>query len=78
VQRYGLAEPCDDIEPVLRHVALAQGRMQKVKVLTGTGECFGGGSSATWGTGARLWGILGWLQALLIPPSAPTTQGTST
>ncbi|XP_075279383.1 mitochondrial ribosome-associated GTPase 1 isoform X3 [Opisthocomus hoazin] len=38
VQRYGLAEPCDDIEPVLRHVALAQGRMQKVKVLTGTGN----------------------------------------
>ncbi|XP_054688623.1 mitochondrial ribosome-associated GTPase 1 isoform X6 [Grus americana] len=38
VQRYGLAEACDDIEPVLRHVALAQGRTQKVKVLTGTGN----------------------------------------
>ncbi|NXT94033.1 MTG1 GTPase, partial [Anhinga rufa] len=38
VQRYGLAEACDHIEPVLRHVALAQGRTQKVKVLTGTGN----------------------------------------
>ncbi|XP_075361596.1 mitochondrial ribosome-associated GTPase 1 [Mycteria americana] len=38
VQRYGLAKACDDIEPVLRHVALTQGRTQKVKVLTGTGN----------------------------------------
>ncbi|NWX46122.1 MTG1 GTPase, partial [Steatornis caripensis] len=38
VQRYGLSEPCDNIEPVLRRVALAQGRTQKVKVLTGTGN----------------------------------------
>ncbi|NXY80488.1 MTG1 GTPase, partial [Glareola pratincola] len=38
VQRYGLAEACDAIEPVLRHVALARGRTQKVKVLTGTGN----------------------------------------
>ncbi|KAK1195862.1 MTG1 GTPase, partial [Pygoscelis papua] len=38
VRRYGLAEACDDIEPVLRRVALAQGRTQKVKVLTGTGN----------------------------------------
>ncbi|NXU26941.1 MTG1 GTPase, partial [Thalassarche chlororhynchos] len=38
VQRYGLAKACDDIEPVLRRVALAQGRTQKVKVLTGTGN----------------------------------------
>ncbi|NXC70415.1 MTG1 GTPase, partial [Anhinga anhinga] len=38
VQRYGLAEACDRIEPVLRRVALAQGRTQKVKVLTGTGN----------------------------------------
>ncbi|XP_075010140.1 mitochondrial ribosome-associated GTPase 1 isoform X3 [Calonectris borealis] len=38
VQRYGLAQACDDIEPVLRRVALAQGRTQKVKVLTGTGN----------------------------------------
>ncbi|NXT27841.1 MTG1 GTPase, partial [Syrrhaptes paradoxus] len=38
VQRYGLAEACDDIEAVLKHVALAQGWTQKVKVLTGTGN----------------------------------------
>ncbi|NWT04285.1 MTG1 GTPase, partial [Mionectes macconnelli] len=38
VQRYGLGEPCDDIESVLKRVALAQGRTQKVTVLTGTGN----------------------------------------
>ncbi|NWY52558.1 MTG1 GTPase, partial [Chionis minor] len=38
VQRYGLAEACNDIEPVLRQVALTRGRTQKVKVLTGTGN----------------------------------------
>ncbi|NXC33055.1 MTG1 GTPase, partial [Campylorhamphus procurvoides] len=38
VQRYGLSEPCDEIEPVLKSVALAQGRTQKVTVLTGTGN----------------------------------------
>ncbi|XP_027488029.1 mitochondrial ribosome-associated GTPase 1 [Corapipo altera] len=38
VQRYGLGEPCDRIEPVLKRVALAQGRTQKVTVLTGTGN----------------------------------------
>ncbi|NWU13803.1 MTG1 GTPase, partial [Cephalopterus ornatus] len=38
VQRYGLGEPCDHIEPVLKHVALTQGRTQKVTVLTGTGN----------------------------------------
>ncbi|NXG68361.1 MTG1 GTPase, partial [Baryphthengus martii] len=38
VLRYGLAEACDDIETVLRRVALTQGRTQKVKVLTGTGN----------------------------------------
>ncbi|KFP98072.1 Mitochondrial ribosome-associated GTPase 1, partial [Leptosomus discolor] len=38
MQRYGLAEACDNIELMLRHVALAQGRTQKVKVLTGTGN----------------------------------------
>ncbi|NXF66482.1 MTG1 GTPase, partial [Ciccaba nigrolineata] len=37
-QRYGLAAPCDDIEPVLKQVALTLGRTQKVKVLTGTGN----------------------------------------
>ncbi|KAM6067361.1 mitochondrial ribosome-associated GTPase 1 isoform 3-T4 [Chlamydotis macqueenii] len=38
VRRYGLAEACDDVEAVLRRVALARGRTQKVKVLTGTGN----------------------------------------
>ncbi|NWR93394.1 MTG1 GTPase, partial [Furnarius figulus] len=38
VQHYGLSEPCDKIEPVLKSVALAQGRTQKVTVLTGTGN----------------------------------------
>ncbi|NXL24405.1 MTG1 GTPase, partial [Setophaga kirtlandii] len=38
VQRYGLGQPCDHIEPLLKHVALSQGRTQKVKVLTGTGN----------------------------------------
>ncbi|KFP25830.1 Mitochondrial ribosome-associated GTPase 1, partial [Colius striatus] len=38
VQRYGLAKACNDIETLLRHVALAQGQVQKVKVLTGTGD----------------------------------------
>ncbi|NWX17326.1 MTG1 GTPase, partial [Aegotheles bennettii] len=41
VRHYGLGTACDDIEPVLRRVALAQGRTQKVTVLTGTGECQG-------------------------------------
>ncbi|XP_025896469.1 mitochondrial ribosome-associated GTPase 1 [Nothoprocta perdicaria] len=38
VQRYGLPEACDDIEQVLKRVALALGRTHKVKVLTGTGN----------------------------------------
>ncbi|NXS66383.1 MTG1 GTPase, partial [Pandion haliaetus] len=38
VQRYKLAKACDDIGPMLRSVALAQGRTQKVKLLTGTGN----------------------------------------
>ncbi|NXD44228.1 MTG1 GTPase, partial [Copsychus sechellarum] len=38
VQHYGLGQPCDCIEPLLKHVALTQGRTQKVKVLTGTGD----------------------------------------
>uniref|UniRef100_A0A8C5TZR6 Mitochondrial GTPase 1 n=1 Tax=Malurus cyaneus samueli TaxID=2593467 RepID=A0A8C5TZR6_9PASS len=37
VQHYGLEQACDQIEPLLKHVALARGRTQKVKVLTGTG-----------------------------------------
>ncbi|NXH94331.1 MTG1 GTPase, partial [Pachycephala philippinensis] len=38
VQRYRLGQACDHIEPLLKHVALSQGRTQKVKVLTGTGN----------------------------------------
>ncbi|NXB33470.1 MTG1 GTPase, partial [Eulacestoma nigropectus] len=38
VQRYGLGQACDHIEALLKHVALTQGRTQKVKVLTGTGN----------------------------------------
>ncbi|NWZ75578.1 MTG1 GTPase, partial [Poecile atricapillus] len=38
VQHYRLGQPCDHIEPLLKHVALSQGRTQKVKVLTGTGN----------------------------------------
>ncbi|NXN85014.1 MTG1 GTPase, partial [Bombycilla garrulus] len=38
VQRYGLGQPCDHIEPLLKQLALSQGRTQKVKVLTGTGN----------------------------------------
>lgn len=52
VRRYRLAEACDDIQAVLRRVALAQGRTQRVKVLTGTGECTGG-SLPTGITGVR-------------------------
>lgn len=39
VERYGLGEPSDDIESVLKRVALTLGKKHKVKVLTGTGEC---------------------------------------
>ncbi|NXK56611.1 MTG1 GTPase, partial [Chauna torquata] len=38
VQYYGLAEASDDIGHVLKRVALALGKTQKVKVLTGTGN----------------------------------------
>ncbi|NWV74351.1 MTG1 GTPase, partial [Dasyornis broadbenti] len=38
VQHYQLGQACDHIEPLLKHMALAQGRTQKVKVLTGTGN----------------------------------------
>lgn len=55
MQRYGLAQACDDIESLLSHVALAQGKTQKVKVLTGTGEC-SGGISASWAQGPGFWG----------------------
>ncbi|XP_062959157.1 mitochondrial ribosome-associated GTPase 1 isoform X1 [Cynocephalus volans] len=38
VQHYGLGGACDDIEHVLKHVAIKLGKTQKVKVLTGTGD----------------------------------------
>ncbi|NWH92809.1 MTG1 GTPase, partial [Aegithalos caudatus] len=38
VRRYGLGQPCDHIEVLLKHLALSQGRTQRVKVLTGTGN----------------------------------------
>ncbi|XP_059585647.1 mitochondrial ribosome-associated GTPase 1 isoform X3 [Alligator mississippiensis] len=38
VERYGLDAPCDDIESVLKRVALKLGKTRKVKVLTGTGD----------------------------------------
>ncbi|XP_039403188.1 mitochondrial ribosome-associated GTPase 1 isoform X3 [Mauremys reevesii] len=38
VERYGLGEPSDDIESVLKRVALKLGKTHKVKVLTGTGD----------------------------------------
>lgn len=70
MQRYGLAQACDDIESLLSHVALAQGKTQKVKVLTGTGEC-SRGDLCLLGAGARLLGILELLQAPPTP-SLPT------
>ncbi|XP_004375057.1 mitochondrial ribosome-associated GTPase 1 [Trichechus manatus latirostris] len=38
VQHYGLDSACDDVESVLKRVALKLGKTQKVKVLTGTGN----------------------------------------
>ncbi|XP_050816236.1 mitochondrial ribosome-associated GTPase 1 isoform X2 [Gopherus flavomarginatus] len=38
VERYGLGEPSDDIESVLKRVAMKLGKTHKVKVLTGTGD----------------------------------------
>ncbi|XP_004701271.1 mitochondrial ribosome-associated GTPase 1 isoform X1 [Echinops telfairi] len=38
VQHYGLGGACDDIESVLKRVALKLGKTQKVKVLSGTGN----------------------------------------
>uniref|UniRef100_A0A2K6EQW7 Mitochondrial GTPase 1 n=1 Tax=Propithecus coquereli TaxID=379532 RepID=A0A2K6EQW7_PROCO len=38
VQHYGLGAACDDIERVLKCVAVKLGKTQKVKVLTGTGD----------------------------------------
>ncbi|XP_039691879.1 mitochondrial ribosome-associated GTPase 1 isoform X2 [Pteropus medius] len=38
VQHYGLDGACDDVVSVLKRVAVRLGKMQKVKVLTGTGD----------------------------------------
>ncbi|KAJ6661719.1 hypothetical protein lerEdw1_013241 [Lerista edwardsae] len=38
VERYGLASPCDNVETVLKSIALHLGKTQRVKVLTGTGN----------------------------------------
>ncbi|PNJ30119.1 MTG1 isoform 3 [Pongo abelii] len=38
VQHYGLGSACDNIERVLKSVAVKLGKTQKVKVLTGTGN----------------------------------------
>lgn len=37
IERYGLASPCDNVETVLKSIALHLGKTQRVKVLTGTG-----------------------------------------
>jgi len=38
MELYGLPEASDNIRHVLKYVAVALGKTQKVKVLTGTGE----------------------------------------
>ncbi|XP_062989256.1 mitochondrial ribosome-associated GTPase 1 [Elgaria multicarinata webbii] len=38
VERYGLASPCDNVESVLKCIALHLGKTHRVKVLTGTGN----------------------------------------
>ncbi|XP_048361085.1 mitochondrial ribosome-associated GTPase 1 isoform X1 [Sphaerodactylus townsendi] len=38
VERYGLASPCDEVETVLKGIALHLGKNRRVKVLTGTGD----------------------------------------
>lgn len=68
MKHYGLDQPCDCIEPLLKHVALAQGRTQKVKVLTGTGGCSGV-------QGLGVLGIPGWLQAALTLPCPLPSPG---
>uniref|UniRef100_A0A8C3JNN4 Mitochondrial ribosome associated GTPase 1 n=1 Tax=Calidris pygmaea TaxID=425635 RepID=A0A8C3JNN4_9CHAR len=69
VRHYGLAGACNTIEPLLKCVALARGRTQKVKVLTGTGEYLLRGNPGA------AFGVPGLLPALLIPPSIyPTAR----
>ncbi|KAK2099370.1 hypothetical protein P7K49_024821 [Saguinus oedipus] len=38
VQHYGLGSACDNIERMLKSVAVKLGKTQKLKILTGTGE----------------------------------------
>nr|XP_003225458.1 PREDICTED: mitochondrial ribosome-associated GTPase 1 [Anolis carolinensis] len=38
VEHYGLPNPCDNVEMVLKSIALHLGKTQRVKVLTGTGN----------------------------------------
>lgn len=38
VERYGLQEPCDDIQYVLKRIALKLGKIQRVKAITGVGN----------------------------------------
>ncbi|XP_041032335.1 mitochondrial ribosome-associated GTPase 1 isoform X2 [Carcharodon carcharias] len=38
VERYQLAEPCDDIQTVLKKIAVKLGKTQKVKAITGVGD----------------------------------------
>lgn len=75
MQRYGLAEACDDIEPVLRRVALAQGRTQKVKVLTGTGEYLEWGRDGSLPPGVQGPGFWGSSSADLLPHPLPPCPG---
>lgn len=38
VERYGLSGPCDEVGSVLKSIAQHLGKVQKIQVLTGTGE----------------------------------------
>ncbi|XP_010868497.1 mitochondrial ribosome-associated GTPase 1 [Esox lucius] len=38
VERYGLGEPTDDIQQVLKHIAVKLGKTQRVKAITGVGN----------------------------------------
>ncbi|XP_066211709.1 mitochondrial ribosome-associated GTPase 1 isoform X3 [Saccopteryx leptura] len=52
VQHYDLGEACDDVESVLKRVAVRLGKTQKVKVLTGTGPPQ---SPRPWGRAGGVW-----------------------
>lgn len=38
VERYDLREPSDDIQQVLKHIAVKLGKTQRVKAITGVGK----------------------------------------